>query len=321
LNFFAPWCGHCKTLAPTYEELAEKFAFAGDKISIGKVDADEHKDLGRKFGVQGFPTLKWFDGKSDTPTDYSGGRDLESLSKFITEKTGLKPKAKKTAPSAVEMLNDQTFQKEIGGDKDILVAFTAPWCGHCKSLAPTWETLAQDFAAEPSVLIAKIDAEAENSKSTAEAQGVKSYPTIKYFPKGSTTPQPYEGGRSEKELIEFLNEHAGTHRTVGGGLDMKAGTIDALDSFVAKFAAGATLATISEEVSKAAKGLQDKYAEYYVKIFDKLSKNEGYVEKEFKRLQGLLKKGGLAPEKVDDLTSRVNILRTFSPKDGSKDEL
>lgn len=87
------------------------------------------KTLGKRFGVQGFPTLKWFDGKSDKPEDYSGGRDLESLSGFITEKTGIKMKGKKAIPSAVEMLTDSSFKTEIGGDKDVLVAFTAPWCG------------------------------------------------------------------------------------------------------------------------------------------------------------------------------------------------
>ena len=129
VEFFAPWCGHCKNLAPVWEELAQKFAFAEDKVSIAKVDADENKDLGRKFGVQGFPTLKWFDGTSDTPIDYNGGRDLESLSAFIVEKTGIKPKTKKPARSEVELLTDQTFKKTIGGDKDVLVAFTASWCG------------------------------------------------------------------------------------------------------------------------------------------------------------------------------------------------
>src|SRR6478609_4746562 len=80
VEFFAPWCGHCKTLAPVYEELAAAFHFAEDKVTIAKVDADEHRDLGKRFGVQGFPTLKWFDGKSDKPEEYQGGRDLESLS-------------------------------------------------------------------------------------------------------------------------------------------------------------------------------------------------------------------------------------------------
>lgn len=130
VEFFAPWCGHCKTLAPVYEELAIAYGHAEDKVSIAKVDADEHKSLGKKYGVQGFPTLKWFDGKKgSTPEEYNGGRDLESLSRFIQEKTGIKPKVKKAAPSVVTMLTDTTFGKEIGGDKDVLVAFTAPWCG------------------------------------------------------------------------------------------------------------------------------------------------------------------------------------------------
>ncbi|MCJ1372082.1 hypothetical protein MMC20_003303 [Loxospora ochrophaea] len=321
VEFFAPWCGHCKNLAPVYEELAGNFAFAGDKVQIAKVDADAEKDLGRRFGVQGFPTLKWFDGQSDKPEDYKGGRDLESLTSWITDKTGIKPKAKKAAPSAVEMLNDQTFAKEIGGEKDVLVAFTAPWCGHCKSLAPTWESLAQDFSAEPSVLVAKVDAEAANSKATAEEQGVKSYPTIKYFPKGSRTPQPYEGGRSEKDLVEFLNEQAGTHRMIGGGLDAKAGTIESLDTLVAKLTGGASLASISEEANKVTENMKDKYAEYYVKVLKKLNDSQGYAAKELKRLEGMLKKGGLAPEKLDDLTSRTNILRKFNLQGDEKGEL
>lgn len=129
VEFFAPWCGHCKTLAPIYEELATSFEFAKEKVTIAKVDADANKELGRRFGVQGFPTLKWFDGKSDTPQDYNSGRDLDSLSAFITEKTGIRSKKKAVAPSNVEMLNDQSFKTEIGGDKDVIVAFTAPWCG------------------------------------------------------------------------------------------------------------------------------------------------------------------------------------------------
>src|SRR5690348_2039104 len=72
VEFFAPWCGHCKNLAPVYEELAQAFEFASDKVSVAKVDADAEKSLGKRFGIQGFPTLKWFDGKSKDPQDYSG---------------------------------------------------------------------------------------------------------------------------------------------------------------------------------------------------------------------------------------------------------
>jgi protein disulfide-isomerase A6 len=140
VEFFAPWCGHCKNLAPVYEELATAFAHLEDKVTIANCDADAHKELGKKFGVQGFPTLKWFDGKPGSqPEDYKGGRDLESLSKFVQEKTGLKPKGKKEKPSDVVMLTDKTFKEEVGGDKDVLVAFTAPWCGRKLSRSCIWK--------------------------------------------------------------------------------------------------------------------------------------------------------------------------------------
>lgn len=129
VEFFAPWCGHCKNLAPVYEELATNYQHASDKVTIAKVDADNHKDLGKKFGVQGFPTLKWFDGKSDKPAEYEGGRDLDSLMKWVQDKTGIRPKVKAKLPSQVVMLDDQSFKEKVGKDQDVLVAFTAPWCG------------------------------------------------------------------------------------------------------------------------------------------------------------------------------------------------
>ncbi|PGH36923.1 protein disulfide-isomerase domain [[Emmonsia] crescens] len=327
VEFFAPWCGHCKNLAPIFDELADTFAFASDKIHISKVDADEHKSLGKRFGVQGFPTLKWFDGKSDKPEEYNGGRDLESLAKFVTEKTGLKPKGAQKTASNVQMLTDATFSNAVGGEKDVFVAFTAPWCGHCKSLAPIWEKLANDFQLEPSVAIAKVDADAENSKRTAEAHGVKSYPTIKFFPRGSTTPVNYDGGRSEEDFVAYLNEKSGTHRVVGGGLDKEAGTIEALDAIVAKYVTGGekSVSKLQDEVKAAAKSLEGQYAAYYVKVLGKLAENKDYVTKELARLERMVSKGGLAPEKVDDLMSRANILRRFIGEKGEekkgKDEL
>ena len=178
-------------------------------------------------------------------------------------------------------------------------------------MAPVWESVAKDFISEPSVVIAKVDAEAENSKATAQDQGVKSYPTIKYFPAGSTAPEPYEGGRTEQALLSYLNEKVGTHRMVGGSLDDNAGTIETLDTIVARFTSGESIKSVSDQISRAAADLKGKYVEYYVKVSDKLIKNQEYVEKELVRLQGLIKKNGLAPEKLDDLISRSNILRKF----------
>ena len=173
--------------------------------------------------------------------------------------------------------------------------------------------MAHDFANEPNVVIAKVDAEAPNAKATAEEQDIKGFPTIKFFPKGSTTPKAYEGSRTAKDFVSYLNEQAGTHRLVGGLLDTKAGTIDAIDSVIAKIVKGQTLASVTKEVQQAAQDLKDVSVDYYLKVLTKLQQNESYVEKELARVQALLKKDtGLTPAKLDDLTIRRNILVKFN---------
>ena len=173
-------------------------------------------------------------------------------------------------------------------------------------------------------MVAKVDAEAENSKATAQAHDVTSYPTIKFFPRGSSTPEAYSGARSEEAFVEFLNSKAGTHRVAGGGLDAKAGTIAALDSIVKDYViAPETLEKITADTKKAAADLQGKYAEYYLKVLTKLGSSKDYAQKESTRLQNLLKKSDtLARDKADDLTKRSNILQSFLKKvEAIKDEL
>ena len=177
-------------------------------------------------------------------------------------------------------------------------------------MAPVWEKVAEDFSRESGVLVAKVDCEEPNSKATAERFGVTSYPTIKFFPKGSQEAVPYSGGRTELDLVNFLNEQAGTFRTPGGSLSALGGVIPSLDTVVTNLKANGGDKAY-EEFFKAVGLVQDKYAEYYSKVGKKLQDNQAYVEKELARLQGLIKKGGLAPEKMDDLISRSNILAKF----------
>lgn len=194
-------------------------------------------------------------------------------------------------------------------------------CLDCKTLAPIWETLANDFALESDIVIAKVDAEAENARALAKEQGVTGYPTIKFFPKGSTEPEAYSGARSEEAFVEFLNAKTGSNRAVGGGLNNKAGTVAVLDKLVAEYVPAKNFEKLAAEIKKAAKDLKDKYAQYYVKVADKLAQNQEYATKELARLVKVLSKGGSAPEKLDDMVSRSNILRGFAGETEPKDEL
>jgi protein disulfide-isomerase A1 len=85
IEFYAPWCGHCKALAPKYDELGALYANSEfkDKVVIAKVDATAN-DVPDE--IQGFPTIKLYPaGAKDSPVTYSGSRTVEDLIKFIKE--------------------------------------------------------------------------------------------------------------------------------------------------------------------------------------------------------------------------------------------
>jgi protein disulfide-isomerase A1 len=81
VEFYAPWCGHCKKLAPIWDELGEKVA--SEKVVIAKMDSTANDAKGVE--VQGFPTIILFKAKDNAQVTFNGDRTLEGFMKFLGE--------------------------------------------------------------------------------------------------------------------------------------------------------------------------------------------------------------------------------------------
>jgi protein disulfide isomerase family A protein 3 len=107
----------------------------------------------------------------------------------------------------VKVVVAKNFDDIVNDDsKDVLIEFYAPWCGHCKSLAPKYDELAKKLKKESSIVIAKMDATENDVPSQYQVQG---FPTIYFAPKNNKeNPQKYEGGREVDDFIKYLAKEA-----------------------------------------------------------------------------------------------------------------
>jgi protein disulfide-isomerase A1 len=104
----APWCGHCKQMAPEYAKAAQQLEASGSPVKLIKVDATEQPKLAEDE-IGGYPTLKWF--RSGVATDYQGGRTAADIVAWVKKKSG---------PAATTVA-DVAAAKKLQAENDVVV--------------------------------------------------------------------------------------------------------------------------------------------------------------------------------------------------------
>ncbi len=198
VEFYAPWCGHCKQLAPEYEAAAEKLK--EHNIPLAKVDATANEDLARRYEIQGYPTMKVF--RQGNPYDYDGPRRADGIITYMIDQA--RPDWA-PPPDRVLVLTQDNFAQTVEESSLILVEFYAPWCGHCKQLAPEYTKAANslhDLGLD--IKLAKVDATVETD--LASQYEVQGFPTLKMFRYGRVS--EYKGPRQANGIVDYMHKQS-----------------------------------------------------------------------------------------------------------------
>jgi protein disulfide-isomerase A1 len=179
------------------------------KVSFVTIDAKKFQQHVQNLGITNVPGLLVINGNDkyrfdadeiteETVTQFFENYNAGQVAKFLKTQP---PPEKNDEP--VFVLVGSTFPDVVGQDKDVFVEFYAPWCGHCKRLAPEYEKVGQAFADVPDMVIAKIDATENDTP-----EDIRGFPTLVFYPKGESQGTKYQGERNAEAITEWLQKQA-----------------------------------------------------------------------------------------------------------------
>jgi len=193
VEFYAPWCGHCKNLKPAYETAAKSLAGIA-KVAAVNCDDELNKPFCGKMGVQGFPTLKIVrpSKKPGKPTveDYQGHRNAKAIVDAVKDKV----------PNTVKRVADKNLNEWLQEKNETAKAILF---SDKQAISATLRALAIDFAGLVSV------AQIRNKETKAvEMFGVEKFPTLILLPGSTQDAKVFEGKMEKNAMVKFLSQIA-----------------------------------------------------------------------------------------------------------------
>lgn len=304
VEFYATWCAQCKNFVKEFTNLGEAYVKASDevkeKLVLAKIDAVKHEEIAARYHVNSFPAIFLFSPGADEPTRYRAHREAYLMSDFLqTTIQGLP--ALISEPHAISLAYTTTLTAKnfneivMNPDKDVLVFFFAPWCGHCNNFKPSFSKLGEIYDSDKdNLVIARFDASKKSSEEIANRYQVRSFPTLYFFPRGrEKAPVLFSGKRTVADLVHFINGLIDRPRLLSGDVSWKYGVVAELSEMINKY----VLAASTEEQNELEKAIQKS-------IDVRLSRKErgaATYQKVFKMLQGSSEPLHLLHQKVSEL--------------------
>ncbi|TPX33927.1 hypothetical protein SmJEL517_g03369 [Synchytrium microbalum] len=206
------------------ESIAKEFKADINFVYIDAVKFGGHaKNLNLKEDWPAFAIQRPAEG-TKYPMDQSKPVDEASVRAFVTDfvKGNVAPSMKsepepESNDGPVKIIVGTNYEKIVmDASKDVFLELYAPWCGHCKKLAPIWDELGSTLATTaPGIIIAKMDA-TENDLPVTAGYQVQGFPTLKLIKANSNEVLDYSGDRSLEAFLRFLKENASNGSEVGG---------------------------------------------------------------------------------------------------------
>ncbi|KAF9345884.1 protein disulfide isomerase (PDI) protein [Mortierella sp. AD094] len=201
VEFYAPWCGHCKNLAPQYKAAADNLHGI---VKMGAIDCDndKNKPICAQYKIEGFPTIKVFpanrSGKRGVkyPKDYQGERSAKAIVDFLVKMLPNDIKLVSSNPSSEKVTNVDEFVANESEPRALL--FT-------KKLTSSsmYKGLATDM--KDRMIVAEMRTPSDE---VLKKFNVQSAPALVVFPKGSQEPINFSGDLKRDPISEFLNQYA-----------------------------------------------------------------------------------------------------------------
>lgn len=210
--FYAPWCGHCKAFKPEFIQASKDVKETDPTVQFVGVECETNPELCKKQGATAYPTVKYYADATDNGQAFNGGRNAKGIATYLTKL--LRPDDYTPEPfvndinkweenGEVVHLTDDHFD-DYKTDKNMLVMFYAPWCGHCKAMKPDFAKASEE--ASGSIEFVAVDCTTETL--VCGKFDVKGFPTMKYL-SADGGDEDYNMGRDLASMVAFAREKAG----------------------------------------------------------------------------------------------------------------